>query len=230
MFRRKPKTTFDQLPKEAQRLILHFNAEWNMQRITEGWAILCWEKHKDLYHREGGVTLYMLHLLKQMIDGKIRFHKDPYYQMKWFNDTWVNFAPRCQITLENFAKTTQFPSFLLPLIDKWLTTLIFEKNFHPDWEQLAPYNIYQNSLTDSGLQPHLIHELRSHRVLYLLWGSMWCGKTNYGDILVLLNQFLYIIAPKFQNPQLVQNVLDELMIQDLEAIKSGFLEHLKSCY
>ena len=231
MFRRKPKTTFEQLPQEAQKLILHFNAEWNMERITEGWAILCWENYKDLYHREGGTHLYMLHLMKQMLDGKVSFHKNPHEQIKWFEKTWISYvATKHRLSFKYFAETTQFPHFLLPLMDKWIKELILDQHYHPDWGQLETQEIYSNSLHDSGLQAKLINELRNHPLLYLLWGSMWYGETLYENVWVLLNQFIYHVAPKFQNPEKVATVLEEIITRDLEAVKSGFLEHIDNCY
>lgn len=230
MFRRKPKTTFEQLPKDAQRLILHFNAEWNMQRITEGWAILCWERYKDLYHREGGVELYMLHLIKQMMEGKVAFHKSPYEQILWFKSTWLNFAPKHQITFNRLSRVTQFPHFLMPLMSKWLDELIVNQHYHPDWKQFESREIYPNSLQDSGLRGKLYHEIREHQALYLLWGSMWYGKAEYENILILLAQFIYHVAPKFQNPEKVASVLEDIMVKDMDYIKGEFLEYIKNCY
>lgn len=232
MFRRKPKTTFDQLPQEAQKLILRFNTEWNMQDIAEGWAIVCWEKNKSLYHREGGTQLYMLHLMKQMIDEKVAFHKPVYEQIKWFKKTWVNYGPLRQghFTLPDMV---QFPQYLLPLMSKWISTLIQEKGFYPDWGPLEPSGIYPNSLQDSGLFGKLVNELREHPLLYLLWASMWYGKTTeaeYTNVLILLNQFIYLVASKFQNPELAASVLEELIVQDIDILKPGFLEHVKTCY
>lgn len=230
IFKRKSKTTFEDLPKDVQRLILNFNAEWNTSRMVESWAIMAWDKEKDLYHRAGGDQLYMLHLMAQLIEGKIQFHCNTYQQVDWIRKTYTNYAPKYGLSYGRLAEVTQFPTYILKLMDKWLMELVMVQKYHPDWEPLRVVNISPNSISDIGLWPSLMNELREHNLLYILWASNWHGKSNYMQILVLLHQFLSIIAPKFQNPDKVYQILDEIIGFDLPTVKEGFLEYLKNCY
>lgn len=229
---RKPKikTTFDDLPQCAQRLVLDFNARWNTTLMVESWAISVWDKYKDFYHRYGGDTLYLLHLMKQLVNGKLSFHLNSYEQIEWIRTTYLNFSPKHGIIYNDLAVTTQFPHFILDMMNNWLYRLTIEKRFHPNWEPLEAVNISPNSIHDSGLWPALMNELREHNLLYILWASNWHGKTTYEHVLILTTEFIYMIAPKFQNPEMVLSVLEEIIVADVENIEKGFLEHIKTCY
>lgn len=230
MFRRKPKTTFEQLPESAQQLVLHFNAEWNSQKVAEKWAIDIWEKHKDFYRRDGGLSLYTLHLIRHLIDNKVCLHLKPQDQLIWFKRMWNDYQPSMSVLYNSLSKYIQFPHYLIPWINKWLEKTIFEKGFQPNWDSLTYGEVYKNSLTDSGLRTKLFTALRDDYLLYLLWASMWEGKTNYDLIISLLSQFIYITSSKFQNTTEVQHLLEEIIVEDIGEVKQGFLEFLATCY
>lgn len=219
----KKKLTFEELPEPTRLAILHINAEFNLQHVLEKEAIRMYSNNSGLYHRAGGDRLFLLHILGMVVDKWVSRKKNPVQQIQWIDRMYEDFHSNHRreiITDKEFYQYIHYPEFItkrVTLVTKWLTQ---EKGFEvdPSYRVMAAISVEK--------------QVVSERLLKLLWGTLWNGHTDftsYSRVLVLLHMWIIWAAHYFQNPPMVERVLDEHFsdTERLEALKREFLEYLE---